>query len=304
MYQKKITYHSKNNEKLTLRELLKKWLIPKKWQHLFRIQHDVLINDIYQPFNTIIKDKDVLTLNFNFEPRTEQHYLPGHDPIDVAYEDDDIIVVNKQAGKKTHPNRKIEDDSLMNDVENYLQDAHPYMVHRIDMETSGLVLIAKTPYLVPIFNRQLSSKTLHRQYLAVVKLNQPIFNSGTIDLPIGQDPTDVRKRMVTEDGLNAITEYEVIKKNNDFALLKLNLQTGRTHQLRVHLSHMGWPIVNDPLYNSDPKHGKLLLFADKLTFEEPFTDNSKIIKAKLSKDMYNLICAYFKQPKSSSNPDN
>lgn len=304
MYQKKITYHSKNCEKLTLRQLLKKWLIPKKWQHLFRIQHDVLINDSYQPFNTIVRDNDVITLNFNFEPRTEQHYLPGHDSIDVAYEDDDIIVVNKQAGKKTHPNLKTEDDSLMNDVENYLQNAHPYMVHRIDMETSGLVLIAKTPYLVPILNRQLSSKTLHRQYLAVVKLNLPISDSGTIDLPIGQDPTDVRKRMVTENGLNAITEYEVIKKNNDFALLKLNLQTGRTHQLRVHLSHMGWPIVNDPLYNSDPKHGKLLLFADKLTFEEPFTGNSKIIKAKLSKDMYNLICAYFKQPKSSSNPDN
>lgn len=304
MYQKNIIYHSKKQEDLSLRQLLKKWLIPKKWQHFLRIQHDVLINQKYHPFNTIVKDKDEITLKFNFPPRTQQHYLPGHDPVQVAYEDNDIIVVNKAAGKKTHPNTNQEDDSLMNDVESYLKNGHPYMVHRIDMETSGLVLISKTPYLVPIFNRQLSSKKLHRQYLAVVKLNNPIAERGTIDLSIDQDPEDVRKRMVKDSGLRAVTEYNVIKKNSNYALLNLNLLTGRTHQLRVHLSYCGWPIVNDPLYNSDPKNGKLLLFAYKLVFEEPFTGNLKIIEAKLSKDMYNLICAYFKQPKSSSNPDN
>ena len=293
MYQKIITYQRENNEKLTVRELLKKWLIPKKWQHFFRIQHDILINGNYQTFNTIVQDQDQITLKFNFPPRTEQNYLPGHDKIDVVYEDEDIIVVNKKAGKKTHPNRDFEDDSLMNDVETYLKNGHPYMVHRIDMETSGLVLISKTPYLVPIFNRQLSSKTLHREYLAVVDLNSPIPNSGVIDLPIGQDPTDVRKRMVTPDGLKAVTEYEVVKKDKDHALLKLNLLTGRTHQLRIHLAHNNWPIVNDPLYNSNPKHGNLLLFAHKLTFQVPFSQKNKIITAKISKDMYNLLCAYF-----------
>jgi len=292
MYQKTITYHQTDNEQLTIRELLKKWLIPKKWQHFFRIQQDVYINGNYQSFNTIVKNHDIITLNFDFPPRSDQHYLPGKDPIDVVYEDSDIIVVNKKAGKKTHPNLASENDSLMNDVETYLKDGHPYMVHRIDMETSGLVLIAKTPYLVPIFNRQLSSKTLHREYLAVVRLINPIDDSGTIDLPIGQDPNDVRKRIIDSDGLNAVTKYQVIQKNDDYALVGLTLLTGRTHQLRVHLSSKGWPIVNDPLYNSNPKQGKLLLFAYKLTFREPFSNNSKIIKAKLSKDMYNLMYAY------------
>jgi len=293
MYQKIITYHPENNEELTIRELLKKWLIPKKWQHFFRIQQDVLINGSYHSFNTIVHDNDVITLNFNFPPRTEQHYLPGDQPVDVVYEDDDIIVVNKAAGRKTHPNIMTENDSLMNDVETYLKDDHPYMVHRIDMETSGLVLIAKTPYLVPIFNRQLSSKTLHREYLAVVKLDQPISDTGEINLPIDQDPNDVRKRMVSDTGLRAITDYQVIKKNDHYALLRLNLLTGRTHQLRVHLAHCGWPIVNDPLYNPHQKDGKLLLFAHKLTFSQPFSNNLKIITAKLSENMYNLICAYF-----------
>lgn len=293
MYQKIITYHSENNEELTIRELLKKWLIPKKWQHFFRIQEDILINGSYHSFNTIVNDGDVVTLNFNFPPRSQQHYLPGDHPIDVVYEDDDIIVVNKAAGRKTHPNIMTENDSLMNDVQTYLKKQHPYMVHRIDMETSGLVLIAKTPYLVPIFNRQLSSKTLHREYLALVNLDSPIPDSGEINLPIDQDPNDVRKRMVADTGLNAVTEFEVVQKNNDYALVRLNLLTGRTHQLRVHLAYKGWPIVNDPLYNPHPKIGKLLLFAHKLTFQQPFSNQHKIIKAKLSKDMYNLICAYF-----------
>lgn len=304
MYQKSLTYHQQNNEVLTIRQLLQKWLLPKKWIHFFRIQQDVLINGKYHSFNTIVQDQDVITLKFDFPPRSDQHYLPGSDSIDVVYEDDDIIVVDKTAGKKTHPNRDFETDSLMNDVETYLKDGHPYMVHRIDMETSGLVLIAKTPYLVPIFNRQLSSKTLHREYLAVVDLLKPIPQQGEINLPIGQDPDDVRKRRIDSNGLSALTEFEVVQKNEHFALLKLNLLTGRTHQLRVHLAHMGWPIVNDPLYNPNQKTGKLLLFAHQLTFQEPFTDDRKIIKAKLSKDMYNLICAYFKQPKSSANPDN
>jgi len=304
MYQKIITYKRVNNEELTIRELLKKWLIPKKWQHFFRIQQDVLINGQYHSFNTIVQNGDVITLNFNFPPRTEQHYLPGNDPIEVVYEDDDIIVVNKSAGKKTHPNLATESDSLMNDVESYLQNGHPYMVHRIDMETSGLVLISKTPYLVPIFNRQLSSKTLHREYLALVNLDSPIDDSGTIDQPIDQDPTDVRKRMVAATGLSATTKYQVVSKNSRFALLKLNLLTGRTHQLRVHLAYNNWPIVNDPLYNPHKKSGILLLFAHKLTFEQPFTGKHKIIQAKIPKNMYNLICADLQQPKSSPNPDN
>lgn len=297
MYQKIITYHQEKHEELTIRQLLKKWLIPKKWQHFFRTQEDVLINDKYHSFNTIVHDLDKITLNFNFPPRSDQHYLPGHDKVEVIYEDADIIVVNKQAGKKTHPNLDTEDDSLMNDVETYLKDGHPYMVHRIDMETSGLVLISKTPYLVPIFNRQLSSKTLQREYLALVNLDKPISDFGTIDLPIAQDPNDVRKRIVSENGLEAITKYQVLEKNSNYALLKLNLLTGRTHQLRVHLAHNGWPIVNDPLYNPHQKTGKLILFAHKLTFQEPFDGDSKIIQAKMPKDMYNLVCAYLKATK-------
>ncbi|WP_125711574.1 RluA family pseudouridine synthase [Companilactobacillus kedongensis] len=280
MYQKNITYKQARTEKLSVRELLQKWLVPKKWQHFLRVEQNILINGQYQAFNTIIKNNDLVTMNFDFDPRTSQHYLPGSGKLNVAYENDDLLVVNKPAGQKTHPNLNSEDNTLFNDAESHLNKygQHPYMVHRIDQETSGLVLISKTPYLVPIFNRQLSSKTLQREYLAIVDLKQPIENSGVIDQPIGLDPDDKRKRMVRTDGQNAKTEYHVISKNSKQALLNLKLYTGRTHQLRVHLSHNGWPIVNDPLYNPQPQNGLLKLFAYKLIYQIPFTDLTKTVQ--------------------------
>ncbi|MFC6322179.1 RluA family pseudouridine synthase [Companilactobacillus baiquanensis] len=281
MYQKKVVYNQVGSEELSVRELLKKWLVPKKWQHFLRVEQKVLINGSYQTFNTIVKDKDVVTMNFDFSPRTNlQKYLPGHSKLNIAYEDDDIIVVNKPAGQKTHPNLNRENDTLFNDAESYLsqKNQHPYMVHRIDQETSGLVLISKTPYLVPIFNRQLSSKILQREYLAVVDLNQPINTAGTIDQPIGIDPNDKRKRMVRNDGQNAKTDYHLLSKNSKQALIDLKLYTGRTHQLRVHLSNQGWPIVNDPLYNSNHKTGPLKLFAYKLSYQIPFSTQTKVVQ--------------------------
>lgn len=279
MYQRNITYHQQNNEVLTIRQLLKKWLIPKKWQHYFRQDQLVLINGKYHPFNTIVHDQDQITLNFAFPPRTtDQTYLPGKNPIDVAYEDDEVLIVNKPANIKTHPNLPTENDSLFNDVQSYLSPDKPYMVHRIDMMTSGLVLIAKSPYLVPIFNRQLTQKTLQRKYLAVVRLNQNLPNIGQINAPIGQDPTDKRKRCITEKGLPALTDYYILRKNKKFALLKVTLQTGRTHQIRVHLASKGTPIINDPLYDEQATNHQMLLNANEITYQKPFTNQQRTTK--------------------------
>lgn len=281
MYQRTIIYQPTNNQQLSIRQLLQKWLIPKKWQHLLRINRQVLINDEYHPFNTILQPNDKVTLQFDFPPRSaEQPYLPGIRTINVAYEDDDVLIVNKPANIKTHPNKASENDSLFNDVQTYLQPGQPYMVHRTDKLTSGLVLIAKTPYLVPIFNRELTRKTLKRNYLAVVRLTRPLESSGTINLPIGQDPTDKRKRKVTSDGLNAVTDYKILRKNSQFALLKLELHTGRTHQIRVHLAAKGWPIVNDELYNNIQPDGDMLLCGYQLIYQIPFSKNFRKIQIK------------------------
>lgn len=290
MYRRNIVYHQKNNEQLTIRQLLKKWLIPKKWQHFLRIEKNVLIDGKYLSFNNLVQDGQTVSLLFDFPPRTtDQVYLPGKRRIDVAYEDNDILVVNKPEGIKTHPNLKTENDTLFNDAQSYLSPDQPYMVHRIDMMTSGLVLIAKSPYLVPIFNRELTTKTLQRNYLAVVRLLKPSQKLGTIDQPIGLDPSDKRKRMVTAEGADAISHFKTISENGNYALIQVKLETGRTHQIRVHLSNQGWPIVNDPLYDPQATAGKMLLCANELTFQRPFTNKFINVQIKPSLAIQNFV---------------
>lgn len=278
---KKIIYNSTNNIEITLRQLLQQWLIPKKWQHFLRIDHNVLVNNTYQPFNYIIQNGDEITLNFNFPPRSpSQKYLASEIPLNIIFEDDDLLIVFKQSGQKSHPNYFEENNTLMNAAEYYLSktNQHPYMIHRIDKETSGLLMIAKNPYVVPILNRQLTNKTFTRQYLAKVDLLSPIPNFGTIEEPIGLDPNDKRKRKIDNNGLFSKTNFEVLQKNSDNAIVKLTLFTGRTHQIRVHLAYNNWPIVNDPLYNESTQTGKMDLTAFNISYIEPFSTNRKTIQ--------------------------
>ncbi|MDO1605639.1 RluA family pseudouridine synthase [Lactobacillus sp. YT155] len=275
------------NEPQTIRELLKQWLIPKKWQHFLRINHQILINDIYQPFNYEIQTGDKISIDFSDLPiRSNQNYLTStHVPV-VVFEDESIIIINKPSGQKSHPNEPQENNTAMNDVEFYLQRTHhhAYMIHRLDMLTSGLMMIAKNPYVVPIMNQQLTKKTFQRHYYAMVDLINDIPDTKIIDLPIAQDPTDPRKRIVSSYGLESITKFSVIKENDSQALLDINLLTGRTHQIRVHLSHLNWPIVGDSLYNPNSTSSKLMLMAYRMEYVEPFSQQKKSIEIKIPTD--------------------
>lgn len=186
-------------------------------------------------------------------------------------------MINKPAGQKTHPNLN-ETNTALNDCATYLGYS-PYIVHRLDMLTNGLLLVAKNPAVVPILNRQLTNKTLHREYLAWVNKSSKLKQSGTISFPIGHDPNDQRKRMVHPAGQKAITHYEIVKEYENKVLVKLTLETGRTHQIRVHLAALNAPIIGDPLYNSNYHDGeKLQLTAYQLTFMRPFKFESKTVK--------------------------
>lgn len=254
----------------TVRQVLKDLLIPRKWQHELRVRKNVLINGKYLSFNELVKTGDQIQLKFDFVNSRQEYPASGNLP-EIVYQDQNLLVINKQKGQKTHPNLN-ETNTALNDCATYLGKS-PYIVHRLDMLTGGLLLVAKNPIVVPILNRQLASKIFHRNYLAIVNHPENLQDAGTISAAIGQDPSDQRKRMIRGDGLKAITHYQVLKRNDDHtALIKLTLETGRTHQIRVHLASLGAPIVGDPLYNPefDP-HDQLALTAYQMEFILPFS---------------------------------
>lgn len=236
--------------------------------------------------NTVVHPGDNIQLNFlgnEFRTATSS-YLPSLNPhLDVLYENRDLLVVNKPAGQKSHPNYQGEPGTLMNDVAGYLQQTCPssaaFMVHRLDQQTSGAMIVAKNPVVVPILDRLISSGQIHRYYLSIVEgsLNP---DSGHFDWPIGHDPDDKRKRLV--DGVDAqpaLTYYQVLSSRPQFSLVKLRLATGRTHQIRVHLAHARHPLVGDPLYNPLSPVKRLMLHGYALRLVLPFSMKTLTIKA-------------------------
>ena len=267
---------------MTIRQLLRKWLIPRKWQHLLRIQEKITVNHHYHHFDELVHGGDLIEMNFDFLPENTQHYLPAtnYQP-EILYEDATTIIVNKPAGLKTHPNRPDETGSMLN----FLQAEYPdiLIVHRLDQQTSGALLVAKNTVAVPIYNRQLTLKVMRRDYLAWVSEPTTLSDQGGISLPIGPDPTDKRKFCVDDQsGLSAQTNYRVLRRTESAALVAISLETGRTHQIRVHFAAIGHPIVGDPLYNPAYQPAqKMLLHGYQLHFYPPFQFNEQQISAPL-----------------------
>lgn len=271
---------------IPLRELLQqRWLIPKRIVHFLRIREAVTINGKYVPMNTRVHTDEQVRLNFTADEfRTaESRYLSDDSlEITILYENDQLVIVNKPAGIKSHPNLLGEKGTLLNFVAAQLvqQNVQPFMVHRIDQQTSGAVIIAKNPVVVPILDRLIATKKINREYVAIVRGQLPD-TTGTIELPIGRDPDDQRKRMVDNlNGQPAITHYRVLNKSAAYSLVALQLETGRTHQLRVHLSSLGCPILNDPLY-SDASDGPMMLHGDKINLVIPFAMDTVSVGAPL-----------------------
>lgn len=264
-----------------LRHLLQKtWLLPKRYVHFLRINQNVLVNGKYVSMNTIVHPDDQLEMRFDGnEFRTDQVYQPNDRlTLPILYENRDLVVINKTAGIKSHPNQPDELDTVMN----YLaaQFDHSQMVHRLDQATSGAMIVAKNPIVVPILNRLLSTHQINREYFTLTSGHWAP-TTGSINFPIGRDPKDQRKRQV--DGLDALpaqTNFALVQADQTHSLVKLQLATGRTHQIRVHLAAMHHPIVGDPLYGIEHAP-RMMLHAFQLNLILPFTGEQLIIKAPL-----------------------
>lgn len=250
-----------------VRAQLRAWLVPKKRQHELRVTQGIHVNGKYYSFNRSIPVNATVTLQF--EDPTPPVYALDPGPLAIQYEDEQVLVVDKPAGMKMHPNQPGESGTLMNRVAAYLAPHPAYITHRLDMATSGLTLIAKDPLTQAIIDRELASKTMQRDYVAVTCGRLPA--TGTITAPIGRDPTDKRKRMVRPDGDAAVTHYTRLATQGNQTRVLLQLATGRTHQIRVHLASIGTPIVGDPLYNPVPAP-RMRLHASRLTWIKPLSD--------------------------------
>ena len=257
---------------MTVKQFLEEQLlIPRKIRHFLRIKKNILINHEEVHWNETVNPGDICQLTFDEEDYPTKEILWGNpDLVQEVYQDQHLIIVNKPEGMKTHGNQPNE-IALLNHVSAYVGQTC-YVVHRLDMETSGLVLFAKNPFILPILNRLLEKKEIAREYWALVEgqigSKELIFRDK-----IGRDRHDRRKRVVDpKNGQHAETQVSRLKQfPNKTSLVRCKLKTGRTHQIRVHLSHHKHPIVGDPLYNSRSKTSRLMLHAFRLSFTHPIT---------------------------------
>jgi len=276
------TYHRTlpaNQPSQSIRQLLTAWLLPSHLVHSLRVAQRVLVNDRYQSMNQLVAPGDHVTLTF--VPADFTHPFPNVDPdsaatVRVLYESADLIVINKTRGSKTHPNQPGERGTTLNHVAAYLGDDQPgpYILSRLDQETTGALLMTKTPAVVPVMVRYIAEKRVQRTYLAWV--HGDLTGDGTFDAPIGRDPADKRKRLINGDhAQRAVTHYSVVDHQAGATLVKLWLETGRTHQLRVHLAASGHPLIGDPLYGP-PSQSRLRLHCWQLRFPQPFTCDDQL----------------------------
>ena len=255
---------------LTLREIFQQLHLPKKDLHNLNMSKLITIND--EPATLMSK---VNTGDIAYIPTPEEvsNYLPSYRYAQIYYVDDDIAVVMKPKGVKTHPNDLKESNTLMNHVIYTVKSDYVEPIHRLDQETVGLLIVAKNPLMKKILDRMLEENEIDRIYKANVHSLLPI-KPQTIDMPIGKDKFHSNKRRVSPTGQTAITHIinsKMIKE--DVSEVDLKLDTGRTHQIRVHLAEIGHPVIGDPLYGNSTLR-QLQLNSYKIEFIHPLTQET------------------------------
>ncbi|MGM7683605.1 RluA family pseudouridine synthase [Cytobacillus sp. Hm23] len=264
-------------QQFTINQIFKDhWQIPKKLTHDFRMHRRIKINNQPISWDTKIQAGDRIQLHIFYE--VNDSVIPDYADIQILYEDDHLIIVNKPSGMDTHPNELGQTGTLANAVSyHFLSNgisATAKHVHRLDRNTTGAVLFAKHPLVGVMLDKMLTERNIKRTYLAVVHgiLTK---KQGCIDAPIGRDRHHPTKRRVSKNGQDAITHYKVISnnRNENTSLLHLQLDTGRTHQIRVHLSHLNHPLIGDVLYGGKKsKAARQALHAAKISLHHPFTN--------------------------------
>ena len=277
------------NKKEVSRETIKRWIEEK----------NVLVNGKTTKPSYKVQENDIITVT---PEQIKEISLEAQDiPIEVLYEDDDILVVNKPKGMVVHPANGNPDGTLVNAVMAICKDSlsgiggeiRPGIVHRLDKDTSGAIIIAKNDKAHMILSDMLKNHEIEKTYIALVR-GIVKENEATINMPIARSNTDRKKMAVSREGKNAVTHFKVLKRfyENNTTLLEVKIETGRTHQIRVHLSQIGYPIIGDEVYSNGKNewgiHGQCL-HAKSLRFTHPISGKEMYIEAEIPDYLQKII---------------
>lgn len=250
---------------------------------LKKYENGILLNGERATVAKMLKTGDILEINIMDE--NSKNIEPIEMPLDILYEDEDILAINKLGNMPTHPSIKHHGDTLANGVMHYYKDKSFTFraITRLDRETSGIVLIAKNQLSAKMLSEQMQNGKISKEYTAITQ-NKPENESGVIDKPIKRANDTLILRCIANDGKRSITEYKVTGEKNGFYFISLKPITGRTHQIRVHLSSINCPIYADGLYGKEIKNERCRLHCSKITFTHPSNGKAITISAPPPKD--------------------
>jgi len=289
-----LTY--KTEEDSTVKDvLMNKLHVSSRLLRKLKLNRRIFCNEKEAWVNDNVREGDVVSADITFE-ETNDKIKPQNEKLDILYEDNCLLVINKPADIVVHPTCLHPDGTLANFVKGYLEGKGEYVttrfVNRLDRETSGVIVFAKNEYTQEILSKQMQTGEFKKEYIAITHgiINK---DNGTVDFPIKREEGSIMTRTVAPDGETAITHYEVIDRLGDRTVVRLILETGRTHQIRVHLKAIGHPIMGDGLY-SDIKTDKIdrqALHAEKTEFKHPIRGDKISVFTDMPEDMKKL-CLY------------
>ncbi|HBF9344135.1 TPA: RluA family pseudouridine synthase [Clostridioides difficile] len=281
-----------NEEEMTLKEvLLDKLNFSVRSLSKMKREKSVLVNGVYKKPSLKVYSGDLIEVKIDEE---KANFEPQDLNLQIIYDDFDIIMVNKPPFMVVHPTKSHYDKTIANGISYYIDNQKENVkirfVNRLDMNTSGLVIVAKNAYAHHTLSTAMSENKVEKKYITVVDgiIKE---NEGTIDEPIYRPTEDSIKRIIDERGQSSVTHYKVIERLENATVLEVSLETGRTHQIRVHMAHIGHGIIGDELYGyvDEDLINRQALHAYKLEFEQPRTKEKLKFKADIPEDMKELI---------------
>lgn len=258
---------------------------------LKKYKEGIQVNGEHKRVVDLVAKGDILKITIR--DTVSENIVPTDIPLDIVYEDEDVLVINKPSNMPTHPSMVNYENSLANGVMYYYKSKGEERVfravNRLDKDTSGLMAVAKNSYIHARLGEEIQKKELKRKYMCIVCGD--VERDGTVDAPIRRADGSVINRIVAPDGQRAVTHYRVVKRYGEYTLLEMELETGRTHQIRVHMAYIGHPLVGDWLYGMEDHNiaKRQMLHSCYLCFTHPITGQIMEFKDEMAEDMRAFI---------------